>query len=140
MRVVISARHYSEVPATAWFWPHFTPKELACRATGRLVIDAAFLDRLEALRAAVGHPLIITSGYRTPEHNRQVSTTGDDGPHTQGQAADVAIDGAQAWALVQHAMALGFTGIGVNQKGVGRYVHVDDLTAPLFPRPRIWSY
>jgi hypothetical protein len=51
--------------------------------------------------------------------------------------------GADALELVALALAYGFTGIGVNQKGAhdGRFIHLDDLdNAPGQPRPCIWSY
>ena len=121
-------------------WPNFTPREFACRGTGRLLVAPALLDALEALRARLGRPLAVSSGYRAPEHNRLVSSTGPAGPHTTGLAADIAIDGEAALRLVGHAVALGFTGIGVSQKGAGRFIHLDLLSGPAFPRPTIWSY
>jgi len=36
------------------------------------------------------------------------------------------------------ALELGFTGIGVQQKGTGRFPHLDTLEEP--PRPNVWSY
>jgi hypothetical protein len=36
---------------------------------------------------------------------------------------------------------MGFTGIGIAQKGEGRYVHLDDLpSVEGQPRPTLWSY
>lgn len=89
-----------------------------------------------------GRPLPIVSGYRTPEHNQQVSDTGANGPHTQGRAADIKVYGADALELIALAVAAGFTGIGVQQKGPmsSRFLHCDDLEAPDYPRPGCWSY
>jgi hypothetical protein len=39
------------------------------------------------------------------------------------------------------ALAKGFTGIGVQQKGGGRFIHLDNLpNGPGQPRPTVWSY
>lgn len=121
-------------------WPNFSPEEFRCKGSGRMEMNVDFLDRLQALRTAFGKPMIITSGYRSPEHNKAVSSTGSDGPHTTGRAVDVAVSGADAVKLVGLAIQMGFTGIGVKQKGphAGRFIHLDDLTAG--PRPGMWSY
>jgi zinc D-Ala-D-Ala carboxypeptidase len=50
----------------------------------------------------------------------------------------VAVDGQQAHKLLKLAFELGFTGIGVNQKTSGRFIHLDTLTEA--PRPNVWSY
>jgi hypothetical protein len=60
----------------AWRWPNFTPQEFACRGSGRLLIVPAYMDKLQRLRTMYGRPLVVTSGYRPPEHNRVVSSTG----------------------------------------------------------------
>jgi zinc D-Ala-D-Ala carboxypeptidase len=125
-------------------WRYFTPGEVQCRC-GCLCadMDAAFMARLDALRDALQHPLRVSSGYRCPSHNTRVSQTGATGPHTTGQAVDLAVAGPLAFTVVALALRLGFTGIGVAQKGSlrGRFVHVDDLAdGPGCPRPRIWSY
>jgi zinc D-Ala-D-Ala carboxypeptidase len=140
----IEVLHANALSLGAWKWPHIDPvKEWADRMSGQLVYVPAFLDRLEQLRGKFGKPIPINSGYRTPEHNLVVSDTGDNGPHTTGRACDVHVYGADALRLVGLALAAGFTGIGVQQKGSvnARYLHLDDLTeADGYPRPMIWSY
>lgn len=101
------------------------------------------MDRLQALRERLGFPLVVSSGYRTPAYNKQVSDSGEDGPHTTGHAVDLIANGPRAYAIVGAAIALGFTGIGVCQKGDvrARFVHLDDLPmSATLPRPWIWSY
>lgn len=122
--------------------PHFTLKELQCRCgCGRMGMDQAFLERLEDLRIAYGKPMIINSGYRCPDYNDRISSTGRTGPHTLG-AVDVRISGAEAHRLLAMAMLIGFTGIGVKQHGPGggRFIHLDNLPAHNHPRPRVWTY
>ena len=42
--------HWREVPESAWRWPNFSPAEIACRGTGKLLVNEPALDRLQALR------------------------------------------------------------------------------------------
>ena len=64
--------HWRDVREGAWRWPNFSPAEIACRGTGRLLVNESALDRLQALRDRLGKPLIVRSAYRSPEHNRAV--------------------------------------------------------------------
>ena len=48
------------------------PAEIACRGTGKLLVNEAALDKLQALRDRLGKPLIVRSAYCSPEHNRAV--------------------------------------------------------------------
>lgn len=123
-------------------WEHFTLDEFKCKHCGENKMDPHFIDKLEALRLRSGIPLKVTSGYRCPEYNKKVSHTGLTGPHTTGHAADLAVSRHQAFAVLESAFKLGgFTGIGVNQKGEGRFLHLDDLEEPEHaPRPTVWSY
>lgn len=129
-------------------WPnlrYFQPSEFACKGLnccgGAVRMDHAFLLEIDELRHRCGFPFIITSGYRCPIHNAKVSSTGSTGPHTTGRAADIAVSHANALKLIREALAMGFTGIGVQQKGGGRFIHVDNLpNAPGQPRPTVWSY
>jgi len=120
---------------------HFTREELADRESSEYKFSQTTLDRLERVRVKCGFPFKISSGYRTPEHNAAVSSTGLDGPHTTGQAVDIAVKSSQAYTLVKVAIGEGFTGIGVQQKGDTRFIHLDDLpNTSASPRPTIWSY
>jgi uncharacterized protein YcbK (DUF882 family) len=104
-------------------------------------MNCDFLVKLDELRHRYGAPLEVTSGYRCPSYNAKVSTTGVTGPHTTGRAADILIDRGDAWRLLCHATELAFMGIGVQQKGHTRYLHLDTCPdAPGQPRPTIWSY
>jgi len=132
------------LPAGFWRWPHVhQTKEWACKGTGQIVVDTDFLDHVEKLRLMYDRPLRISSGYRSPSHNAAVSSSGTDGPHTTARAIDVLVYGAHAYDLVALAIALGFQGIGVQQKGPHerRYVHLDAVRdSPAIRRPMMWSY
>ena len=121
---------------------HFSRAELQCKCgCGRMEIPAELLRKLEELREAFARPMIVSSGYRCPRHNAAVSNTGNAGPHTMG-AVDIAVAGADAHRLLHLAFLVGFTGIGIKQKGPfpGRFIHLDDLPVSIHPRPRVWSY
>lgn len=123
-------------------WKFFNLDEFKCRHCGENKIAHDFIDKLDALRQSCGFALPVTSGYRCPVYNAAVSNTGAAGPHTTGRAVDFGLRGVQALTLVQLALSRGvFTGIGLNQKGVGRFVHLDDLpNGPSQPRPTCWTY
>jgi uncharacterized protein YcbK (DUF882 family) len=120
--------------------PYFRKLEFTCSHTGKCEMQKPFMDRLLKLRIAFGKPMSISSGYRDKTHpiEARKDTTG---AHTTGRACDVAIRGADALQLIHLAVMYGFTGIGVNQKGGSRFIHLDDLTgSPEQPRPTVWSY
>lgn len=121
--------------------PHFKKEELACKCGCGMLPEQDFMDKVEKLRLAVGFPLPVTSAARCPEHNAKVSGSGRDGPHTTGRAIDLGVFGGKAHAVLATALAMGFAGIGVAQKGGGRFIHLDDLGSndKRF-RPYVWSY
>ena len=120
-------------------YPNFSKEELACSETGECKMSAAFMTKLQKLRDAYGKPLTITSGYRSPKHSIEASKpTGKLSTHARGCAADIACNGQQAYEIMKLAFQLGFTGIGVSQKGSARFVHLDTFSGS--PRPNIWSY
>jgi uncharacterized protein YcbK (DUF882 family) len=123
-------------------WRYFKAEEFTCRCgCGTNLIDHAFVTKLDDLRHNLGFGLTISSGYRCPTHNARVSSTGRTGPHTTGQAADISVSHGRAYDVLQTAMMMKFSGIGINQKGASRFIHLDDLPdAPGQPRRTVWSY
>lgn len=124
-----------------WRWPNFSIDEFKCKHCGEHVLDDEFMDKLQALRVEYGKPMKVTSGYRCPEHNSTVSSTGYSGPHTTGRAVDIACAGLDAYNLVYTAIKHGFTGIGIAQKGPheSRFIHLDTLMED-HARPWLWTY
>lgn len=125
-------------------YEYFSRRELSCKCgCGLSDMDEDFMRRLESLRQLMDRAMPVTSGYRCPRHNKEVSGTGTVGPHTTGRAVDIRIHGQDALRLVSLAVECGFTGIGIKQHGPlsGRFVHLDDLTMDAGrPRPWIWTY
>lgn len=120
---------------------HFSKEELMCRCgCGVSIMDFVFMERLEAVRRQFGKPMKITSAYRCSKHpvEKAKSHMGNKptGMHPNSRAVDVAVDRTDAINLIQIALQQGMTGIGVCQKGVGRFIHLDDRDGP----PTIWSY
>jgi hypothetical protein len=121
---------WESVPASQWKWENFSPQELACKGTGELRIDRDAMDRLQRLRQAMGHPLIVTSGYRSPEHNRRVGGARNS-MHLKGRAFDISTVNVDPQTLIDVAKRVGFSGIGTYPKQ--GFVHLD--TGPV----RTWG-
>jgi uncharacterized protein YcbK (DUF882 family) len=122
-------------------YEYFTEIELMCRCgCGKASMHPEFMARLLKLREEYGKPMYLSSAYRCPIHNSRVSKTGMTGPHTTGRAVDVLVFAQDTHKLVTIALNLGFTGVGVSQRGSyqQRFIHLDDLVSD--KRPNIWSY
>lgn len=135
---VILYRSWRDFPAAEWRWPNFSPEELACRGTGQLMIDPPSLDRLQALRNALGVPMVVLSAYRSPEHNRAVGGA-KHSQHLYARAFDVAMANHDPAAFERAARAVGFTGFGYYPRQ--GFMHIDTGPArqwgtPFPPRPR----
>lgn len=100
---------------------HFTEKEMTCPCCEQMIVDPAFLFRLEALRLLMNEPLNVTSGFRCRGRN-----TGIGGHrksmHMQGKAVDISCTNKiRQTTIMEAADVIGF-------KGIGRYdmhVHLD---------------
>lgn len=55
---------------------------------GETVVHRELIVRLNAIRSRFGKPIIVNSGYRSPEHNKAVGGV-KNSFHVQGLAADV---------------------------------------------------
>lgn len=119
---------------------HFSVKELASPDTGEAYVHPDLIAKLELLRASVGFPLIITSGYRTKEWNEKIGGA-KNSYHVKGMAVDIHVVGDKAYDLIDKAIQLGFNGIGVSQKLHSdyntRFIHLD-----IRPKEKrfLWSY
>ena len=118
-------------------YPNFSAKEFNCHHCGANEMNPEFMAKLQQLRTVYGAPMRITSGYRCPQHPIEAKKAAP-GPHTSGQACDISVQGAEAHRLLKLALEAGFTGIGVQQEGLGRFLHLDTLESK--NRPTIWSY
>lgn len=125
-----SFAHYSKVPPAEWPWKSFSPREIACKGTGKLIADDHALGKLQALRDLLGKPLILTSAYRSLEHNRKVGGA-KGSKHMDGIAFDVRMDNHDPAVFEAAARAVGFTGFGYYVKS--GFMHIDTA------EPRSWG-
>lgn len=119
---------------------NFSKHEFDCSHTGENRMDIIFMRRLQKLRSEYGKSMVITSGYRHPTHPIEARKS-QPGSHSSGRAADIRVKGKDALILITLALKHGFTGIGVQQKGGTRFIHLDDIPpGGRLYRPTIWSY
>ena len=124
--------HYADVPAAGWRWSSFSPREIACKGTGKVLVNHDALDKLQALRDRLRKPLILTSAYRSPEHNRRVGGARNS-KHMEGIAFDVRMDNHDPHEFEAAARAVGFTGFGYYVKS--GFMHIDTGPARTWGQP-----
>lgn len=115
--------------------PHFNAREFRCSCgkSHETLIASELVDKLEALYTALNcSKIIVTSGYRCPEHDKAVGGTSS-GQHTKGTAADVCCYGQDGQPISSKtvcckAQDLGFTGIA-NITAAYQYTHLDVRTS-----------
>lgn len=114
--------------------PHFNVMEFRCQCGGNheTLISSELIEKLEALYATLNcSKIIVTSGYRCPEHDKAVGGTSS-GQHTKGTAADVCCYGQDGQPISSKtvcckAQDLGFGGIA-NITSSYQYTHLDVRT------------
>ena len=112
---------------------YFTREEFDCQVTGTNNMEREFLEKLDELREACGFPFEVTSGYRHPTKHPIEAKKDVPGTHAQGIAADIRITNAVfRLKIVEEALRLGFTGIGI----ANDFVHVDTRGTT----PVMWTY
>ena len=99
-------------------------------------MDDVFMLLLLQFGDEVGY-LRISSGFRCEDHNERLSSHWQTRPDTEAKASDILVSGERTMMLFEKARQIGFSGIGVSQKGPHhkRFVHVDTLE-----RKALWSY
>jgi uncharacterized protein YcbK (DUF882 family) len=117
---------------------HFAVAEFACR-DGRCYPDSWIQDRLrplcqtlEVIRSAIDRPIVIVSGYRSPEWNLKVGGA-KASQHMAGRAADIRVADLSAVMLHAKIVDLYHQGSLPLLGGLGSYkswVHVDVRKGP----------
>lgn len=129
---------------------HFSAREFACKDTARTPYPEDWLDRwivlrdlCDEIRARWGGPLIVVSGYRTPDYNADlIALSAGDGrhqiasssQHIEGRAADLKTTRGAEDVVQLHRMILTAYQDGKlpTLGGLGLYtnwLHVDTLKA-----------
>ena len=122
-------------------WPNLSTKNLLANTQAKTTWTLVMIDKLQELRTECDFPFIITSAYVILKATQQKSTKKNYKTHTKGIAVDILVSGSQAYEVVALAPQFGFTGIGVQQKGKARFIHLDvggEKHGKI--RPYIWSY
>lgn len=120
-------------------YPNFSESEMQCKHTGKCEMNPLFMEWLQALRSEFNRPFIITSAYRDVTHPVEASKDSR-GAHTYGCAVDIAIRGEEAMRLFVLAHNMGCRRIGYNQKGNGRFIHLDMANLYANKPKATWSY
>lgn len=101
---------------------HFLGKEMACKDGSKEYMYAPELMKiLESIREHFNKPVIINSGYRTPEWNTKVGGA-KNSYHMKGMAADIVVKGVSPKQVAEYASEI------MQNGGVIRYTnftHVD---------------
>lgn len=105
----------------------FSVKEFASKdgkdGDARMCPD--FMSKLQELRDYVDHPMTITSGIRSPDHNRAVGgSTHSMHLSRPCKACDVAIidwTPHMKHRFLNHALQCGFAGVGISKN----FIHLD---------------
>lgn len=103
---------------------HFTDAELACKCCKANLCTDMLVNALETLRADLGVPVIVTSGYRCPDHNKAVGGE-PNSQHVRGMAADVTVKGMTPDEVYEVARKIpAFGGFGL----ASTFLHLDVRT------------
>lgn len=91
----------------------FKVKEFACKDGSPIVfIDEYLWTTLSILRTKIEKPVIITSGYRTPEWNKKCNGA-KYSYHMRGMAADIRVNGMSAKQIANELNAIVPDGCGI---------------------------
>jgi len=117
---MINLAHWRD--ASNWPYAHFSPAELASKGDGSLRMQIDAIVKLERLRVKLGVPMIVTSAYRDPAHNRSVGGA-KRSYHMRGQAFDIRMDNHDPVVFEAAARQVGFTGFGFYPRS--GFMHID---------------
>lgn len=92
---------------------HFVAKEFACKDGSQIIfIDDYLVSILDILRSKIGKPVIVNSGYRTPDWNAKCGGA-KYSYHMRGMAADIRVKGMSAKQLANELDAIIPEGCGI---------------------------
>lgn len=113
--------HWQDVSRAAWPCEFFSPKEIACKGTGEVLVNMAALQALDEFRKALGVPFSPNSAYRSAYHNARVGGA-PLSQHRLGTAFDIPLVAGTKEQIHNIARSVGFRGFGMNYK---TFVHID---------------
>lgn len=119
---------------------HFSAREFQCNCgicSGQF-IDQDLIDKLEEVRALLGAPITVTSGYRCARKQQMLRAQGYEtsvgqSTHEQGKAADIKADDMDKLRV--------FVDMVFNSYGVAKsFIHVDLRPRRADGSKRTWKY
>ncbi|WP_244598196.1 D-Ala-D-Ala carboxypeptidase family metallohydrolase [Pseudohoeflea suaedae] len=87
---------------------------------------------LKSIERHYGKPVVVTSGFRSPRHNRKIGGARNS-RHTSCEAADIQISGVSKWDLAAYVRSLPGRG------GVGTYCHTRSVHVDIGTK-RDWNW
>lgn len=88
-------------------------------------LEPIFIEKLVLLRKYAGIPVIVTSGYRSPEKNKSVIGAIPDSSHTKGLGADIKVASSrQVFLIVMAAHQAGINRIGIYVNSAWEPIHI----------------
>ena len=118
----LAYNHHNLASDSEWKWPDFSPAEMACKGTGRIMVDVDAMDALQRVRTRIGKPMLITSAYRSPEHNKAVGGA-KNSYHMKGVAFDIQMANHDPAEFEKIAREEGFKGFGYYPNS--GFLHID---------------
>lgn len=118
-----------------WTYRNFDPKEFESpdiEGSG-YNMKSGFMEKLQHARNIADIPFVITSGYRSDAHNKDVGGVANSS-HLKGVAADISVkNGFERLTILSSLLQVGFRRIGIGEA----FIHVDlDSDKPA----SIWTY
>ena len=106
---------------------YFELDEFRCPCCKENDIKRSFALRLDKARRYADAPFVISSGYRCPEHNKEVGGS-ETSSHLSGLAVDIVVKGSRH----RYRIVAGLIQAGFNRIGIGKgFIHVDyDIKKP----------
>lgn len=110
---------------------NFRLQEFQCKSGADMPLEVLenikiLADQLQVLRDHIGRPITITSGYRSPEHNKKVGGA-KASKHVLGMAADFKVEGLTPATVIKDIEVL-IMAKQMLEGGIGIYptwVHYD---------------
>lgn len=105
---------------------NFKVKEFKSRTCPVVFIDGELIRVLQGLRAVLGCPINVNSGYRTETHNKAVGGS-TNSAHLLGKAADISCVNIPAKKVAEIAYRTYGKQIAIGLHEKENYVHIDVL-------------
>jgi len=113
---------------------YFQESEFRCPCCDRVSLNPRLIPTLDAIREIYGKPMVVTSGFRCPEHNEAIG--GKNGSeHLIGCAADIScIDSHERFELITACLSSGITRLGIGKD----FIHIG--ISQYHPQRVVWHY